>query len=181
MERKHQLRILDHLCLPARQTCAILSCALQERKELWDRSIYMHAGKSTKQNGGHTSSCVYHSNRDCFSHVTRDTKPPETPYDQYRLVDWYKLLAYYQCNSTGGFLSPNIGRGEIKYCLTFQQWPLLDKLSYCNQFKEQSKSDSRKYHPTIIARFQSFSLSNQVSFLVLNSFTTKMTSDILPG
>lgn len=24
-------------CLPARQSCAILSCALQERQELWDR------------------------------------------------------------------------------------------------------------------------------------------------
>ena len=45
------------------------------------------------KNGGHYSSCVYHSNRDCFSHVTRDTKPPKTPHDQYRLVDWYNQRA----------------------------------------------------------------------------------------
>lgn len=87
MEWKHQLRIADHFCLPAPQTCAILSCALQERRELWDRTICMHAGKATKENGGNTSSCVYHSNRDCFSHVTRDTKPPKAPHDQHRLVD----------------------------------------------------------------------------------------------
>lgn len=49
MERKHQLRIVDNLCLPARQTCAILSCALQERGVLWDRSIYMHDGKVTEE------------------------------------------------------------------------------------------------------------------------------------
>ena len=110
---KYQLRIVDHLCLPARQTCAILSCALQERKALWDRSVYMHAdvhaGKVTRQNGRQSSSCVYHCNRDCFSHVTRDTKPPKTPHDQYRLVDLYQILSYCQCNSTDDFLSLNKG------------------------------------------------------------------------
>lgn len=125
MERKYQLRIVDHLCLPARQTCAILSCALQERKALWDRTVYMHAnmhaGKATRQNGGHTSSCVYHSNGDCFPHVTRDTKPPKTPHDQHRLGDQYQLLAYCQSKSSGDFLSPNIG--EVK----------LSKLTVCCQ------------------------------------------------
>jgi len=49
MEHKQQFRTVDHLCLPARKTCAILSCALQEQRELWDREIYMHAGKAANK------------------------------------------------------------------------------------------------------------------------------------
>lgn len=119
MEHKQQFRIVDHLCLPARKTCAILSCALQEQRELWDRAIYMHAGKATNK--------MADTLRAAFSSVT------ETVFPTSRKI---RTHPRHHMISTGWQLLHIIRQLHWRFSFPIQRrsrYRKLNQLSYYNQ------------------------------------------------